>query len=153
MHAGRSRGPLTCGVNLPRGAVPFRSGEGEASDKGTRIGLNRNLGTVTANENDQDWIEARQKESSRTMRASMSPRSSSPMKPSRLKRKYPRRKMSPWKELKMMIVSKRPCLMSLRLGMRTKLALCAGVSKSAGYGHPLRPRAERQPHRHGIASV
>jgi hypothetical protein len=61
MHAGRSRGPLTCGVNLPRRAVPFRSGEGEASDKGTRIGLNRNLGTVTANENDQDWIEARQK--------------------------------------------------------------------------------------------
>jgi hypothetical protein len=54
---------------------------------------------------------------------------------------------------KMMIVSKHPCLMSLRLGMRTKLALCAGVSRSAGYGHPLRPRAERQPHRHGIASV
>ena len=37
-------------MNLPRRAVPFRSGEGEASDKGTRIGLNRHLGTVTANE-------------------------------------------------------------------------------------------------------
>ena len=65
----------------------------------------------------------------------------------------PAEENEPVERIEMMIVSNRPCLMSLRLGMRTKLALCAGVSRSAGYGHPLRPRAERQPHRHGIASV
>src|SRR3984893_8753858 len=152
MHAGRSRGPLTCGVNLPRRAVPFRSGEGEASDKGTRIGLNRHLGTVTANE----MIRIGSKQGKRKLSYNESvdePAKLIADEAVEVEAEIPAEENEPVERIEMMIVSNRPCLMSLRLGMRTKLALCAGVSRSAGYGHPLRLRAERQPHRHGIASV